>query len=167
MLGKFTVFQFCLFYIDFNVRFADGWKIFLFEAQNVIYNNLEARRQKLSDTAAQVTARITESVSPSSANSPGAIHADLISIGHLLDIAKSKCEVKTRQIVDLVKTYVGTRFFEWDASLVRDGTYYAAMWLVKQGGSSEDVAVCIQALNVSKFIWIKLMYAYVQSHRRS
>ncbi|KIR40696.1 hypothetical protein I313_03352 [Cryptococcus deuterogattii Ram5] len=137
------------FRTDFNVRFADGWKIFLFEAQNVIYNNLEARRQKLSDTAAQVTARITESVSPSSANSPEAMHADLIAISHLLDIAKSKCEVKTRQIVDLVKMYVGTRFFEWDASLVRDGTYYAAMWLVKQGGSSEDVAVCIQALNNS------------------
>ncbi|KIR94135.1 hypothetical protein I304_01767 [Cryptococcus deuterogattii CBS 10090] len=137
------------FRTDFSVRFADGWKIFLFEAQNVIYNNLEARRQKLSDTAAQVTARITESVSPSSANSPEAMHADLIAISHLLDIAKSKCEVKTRQIVDLVKMYVGTRFFEWDASLVRDGAYYAAMWLVKQGGSSEDVAVCIQALNNS------------------
>ena len=40
-------------------------------------------------------------------------------------------------------------FFEWDASLVRDGTYDAAMLLTKAGGSDEDVAVCIQALNVS------------------
>lgn len=133
----------------------------------MIYNNLEARRQKLSNTAVQLTARITESASPSTANSPETMHADLVTIDHLLDIAKSKCEVKTRQIVDLVKTYVGTRFFEWDASLVRDGTYYAAMWLVKQGGSSEDVAVCIQALNVSNVFWIKLMCAYVLSPPRN
>ncbi|OXM82077.1 hypothetical protein C364_00184 [Cryptococcus neoformans Bt63] len=141
-------------------RFADGWKIFLFEAQNVIYNNLEARRQKLSDTGVQFTARITESTSPSTANSPEVTHADVVAIDHLLDIAKSKCEVKTRQIVDLVKMYVGTRFFEWDASLVRDGTYYAAMWLVKQGGSSEDVAVCIQALN-------ELRWAHAKAWERS
>ena len=41
------------------------------------------------------------------------------------------------------------RFFEWDASLVRDGTYYAALLHAKAGGSAEDIAVCIQALNVS------------------
>ena len=41
------------------------------------------------------------------------------------------------------------RFFEWDASLVRDGMYYAAMLHAKGGGSDEDIALCIQALNVS------------------
>lgn len=133
----------------------------------MIYNNLEARWQKLSDTAVQFTARITESTSPPTANSPEVTHADIVAIDHLLDIAKSKCEVKTRQIVDLVKMYVGTRFFEWDASLVRDGTYYAAMWLAKQGGSSEDVAVCIQALNVSNVFYTRLMCAYVRSPPRS
>lgn len=40
------------------------------------------------------------------------------------------------------------RFFEWDASLVRDGTYYAALLHAKAGGSAEDIAICIQALNV-------------------
>lgn len=41
------------------------------------------------------------------------------------------------------------RFFEWGASLVRDGTYYTAMLLARSGGSDEDVAICLQALNVS------------------
>lgn len=45
------------------------------------------------------------------------------------------------------------RFFEWDASLVRDGTYYAAMLHAKAGGSDEDIALCIQALNVSRPAW--------------
>jgi hypothetical protein len=39
------------------------------------------------------------------------------------------------------------RFFEWDASLVRDGTYYAAMLLARGGGSDEDISICLQALN--------------------
>lgn len=42
--------------------------------------------------------------------------------------------------------------FEWDASLVRDGTYYAAMILAKRGGSDEDIALCIQALNVGSYV---------------
>ncbi|WWC70299.1 uncharacterized protein I206_104249 [Kwoniella pini CBS 10737] len=138
------------------IRFADGWKIFLFEAQNVIRNNLEDRVNKLSEAQAQITAYITES-NPST---PEALHNDLVQLQHLLDIAKSKCEVKTRQIMEIVRTHVGTRFFEWDASLVRDGTFYTAMLLARSGGSEEDIQLCIRALN-------ELRWAHAKAWERS
>ncbi|WVQ72607.1 hypothetical protein IAR50_002165 [Cryptococcus sp. DSM 104548] len=131
-------------------RFADGWKIFLFEAQNVIYNNLEDRRQKLSNTSATLTARISPSSPSASSSSPEEERTNaalLTNVTHLLDIARSKCELKTRQILGLVRKYVGTTFFEWDASLVRDGTYYAALWMARGMGSGEDVGICLRALN--------------------
>ncbi|ODN79767.1 hypothetical protein L202_03678 [Cryptococcus amylolentus CBS 6039] len=146
---------------DEVTRFADGWKIFLFEAQNVIYNNLEDRRQRLSDPAATLTARISSPSSPSSSSPPEIIHAALTTnITHLLDIARSKCEMKTRQILVLVRKYVGTTFFEWDASLVRDGTYYAALWVARGMGTGEDVGVCLRALN-------ELRWAHAKAVERS
>ncbi|WVQ99298.1 hypothetical protein IAU59_006430 [Kwoniella sp. CBS 9459] len=139
---------------DEVIRFADGWKIFLFEAQNVIRTNLEDRLAKLS--AAQTSAFITDS-NPST---PEAMHNDLVGVQHLLDIARSKCEVKTRQIMEIVRHHVGTRFFEWDASLVRDGTFYTAMLLARAGGSDEDIQICIQALN-------ELRWAHAKAWERS
>ncbi|WWC89458.1 uncharacterized protein L201_004382 [Kwoniella dendrophila CBS 6074] len=136
------------------IRFADGWKIFLFEAQNVIRTNLENRITKLAQ--AETTAFITES-NPST---PEAMHNDLVNAQHLLDIAKSKCEVQTRQIMEIVRRHVGTRFFEWDASLVRDGTYYTAMLLARGGGSDEDIQLCIRALN-------ELRWAHAKAWERS
>jgi len=52
------------------------------------------------------------------------------------------------------------RFFEWDASLVRDGTYYAAMLLAKHNGSDDDIACCVQALN-------ELRWAHAKAWSRS
>ncbi|WWD17398.1 hypothetical protein CI109_101839 [Kwoniella shandongensis] len=139
---------------DELMRFSDGWKIFLFEAQNVIRTNLEDRLSKLS--VATTSAHITDST----ASSPESVHGDLVTVQHLLDIAKSKCDVMTKQILEIVKRHVGTRFFEWDASLVRDGTYYAAMLLAREGGSDEDIVICIKALN-------ELRWAHSRSWDRS
>jgi len=52
------------------------------------------------------------------------------------------------------------RFFEWDASLVRDGTYYAAMLLAKNNGSDDDIACCVQAIN-------ELRWAHAKAWSRS
>ena len=91
--------------------FADGWKIFLFEAQNVIRTNLEQRYNNLQ--IQRGTAHISDA-NLSQHSSPG---ADLMNIAHLVDIARSKCEVKTRQIMDIVRAHVGTRlvlFLRWN-----------------------------------------------------
>jgi hypothetical protein len=94
------------------------------------------------------------------------LNKNILTVAHLLEIAKGKCDFKTRQIVEIVRRHVGgqyvcvsllnskdfayDRMFEWDASLVRDGTYYAATLLAKNGGADADLALCIQALNVSR-----------------
>ena len=88
---------------DEIIRFADGWKIFLFEAQNVIRKSLEDRLAKLTTAAGSGSAAYivdSDSVDPS---------AEAMNIGRLLEIAKSKCEVKTRQILEIVRLHVGTR----------------------------------------------------------
>lgn len=61
--------------------------------------------------------RLVKSTSSSHGNSSGAyivdqqidVSPDVVTLRHLLDIAKSKCEVMTRQILEIVRTHVGTR----------------------------------------------------------
>lgn len=75
-------------------------KIFLFEAQNVIRKNLEERLAKL--LAEQSTAHIASSYGVQS------LPADIVNIQHLLEIARSKCDVKTKQIMEIVAQHIGT-----------------------------------------------------------
>lgn len=124
------------------VRFADGWKIFLFEAQSVIRRVLGERLELALQRHAG--SQIVDGSTPEE-------NVELVKLRHLVDIAKSKCEVKVRQILTMVRRHVGTRFFEWDASLVRDGTFYAAKMMPGLGMGEEDMGYCLQALNVSTY----------------
>ncbi|RXK40132.1 hypothetical protein M231_02589 [Tremella mesenterica] len=133
---------------DEVIRFSDGWKIFLFEAQNVIRTSLEKR---LEGIVSQTGAYISD---------PDSTNGEVTNLRHLLDISKSKCEVQTRQTMDIIKRHVGTSFFEWDASLVRDGTYYTAMLLAKMRDTDEDIVICLRALN-------ELRWAHAKSFERS
>jgi len=86
---------------DEVIRFSDGWKIFLFEAQNVILKSLEQRLADLTGEGSAARAHILDSgVDPSAA---------AINISRLIEISRSKCEVKTRQIFDIVRRHVGSR----------------------------------------------------------
>ncbi|KAG7531622.1 hypothetical protein FFLO_04206 [Filobasidium floriforme] len=141
---------------DDIIRFADGWRIFMFEAHNVIRESLEHRCAHL--VPRPEGAFLTElSLSAEETDPRIQIHRE---IKHLHDIARAKCEQLTRLIVDIVKMHINTSFFEWDASLVRDGTYYAAMLLAKDHGTEEDVAACLQALN-------EMRWAYAKTGERS
>ena len=122
------------------IRFADGWKIFLFEAQTVIRQKLVERLEVALQRHAG--SQILDGASPEE-------NSEVVKLRHLVDIAKSKCEVKTKQSLEMVRRHVGSRFFEWDASLVRDGTFYAAKLLPGLGMSDQDMGYCLQALNVS------------------
>lgn len=134
---------------------------------------MEERLGKL--TNAQSTAYISDPAN--AATQPDKIESQILTLVHLLEIAKSKCDFKTRQIMSIVRQHVGTRsapqpermrpcqltlrrFFEWDASLVRDGTYYAAMLMAKHYGSDDDIALCVQALN-------ELRWAHAKAWSRS
>lgn len=96
--------------VDEIIRFADGWKIFLFEAQNVIRKSLEERLSKLTTVDTQLSAYIVDPQTDPS--------TEAVNIQHLLDIARDKCEVKTRQIIEIVRSHVGTRWVELVKSTV-------------------------------------------------
>lgn len=38
-----------------------------------------------------------------------ALDSQILNVMHLLEIAKSKCDVQTRQIMTIVRTHLGTR----------------------------------------------------------
>jgi len=86
---------------DEVLRFSDGWKIFLFEAQNVILKSLEQRLVNLTGKEGAVTAHIVDQGVD--------LSIEALNIKHLIEIARRKCEVQTRQIVDIVTRHVGSR----------------------------------------------------------
>jgi hypothetical protein len=66
---------------DEVIRFSDGWKIFLFEAQNVILTSLEERLSKLTNNNGSRSAYIVDQgIDPTS---------EAINIRHLIEIARS------------------------------------------------------------------------------
>lgn len=123
----------------------------------VMLKALEDRLERLEAVAAggsgNNSASRSRSASPvmNRANIPGEINR----LSQLVTIAKSKCEIRSRQIVDIVRFHLGSPFFEWDASHVRDGTYWAAVALARDGGKDEDVALCLQALNEGRWAFTK------------
>ena len=84
---------------------AHKQKIFLFEAQNIIRSNLEDRLAKLTNT--QVTASLSDS---NAMPQQDGLDSEILNVMHLLEIAKSKCDVQTRQIMTIVRTHLGTRY---------------------------------------------------------
>ncbi|BEI87789.1 uncharacterized protein CcaverHIS019_0105070 [Cutaneotrichosporon cavernicola] len=131
---------------DEVASFADGWKMSVFEAQNAILRQLEERLERLQAKST----RIDSSSLPPSPRSNDLV-TDLNQLRHLHELARTRCEIKMSRVMDIIRGHLGAQMFEWDASLVRDGTYQAAMMLVATGGSDDDVSVCLQALNESRW----------------
>lgn len=133
------------------VRFSDGWKIFMFEAHNICREMLAHRLEhhitlpKPESFLSDLSMRDTQS--ESSANRKV--------IEQLHEIAKAKCKDLTGQILEIIRKHVGSTFFRFDASLVRDGTYYTAMMLANEDGTEEDVAICLQALSEMRWGFAK------------
>lgn len=147
------------------MRFADGWvsssfvpdladrqKVNVFTAQNAIRSQLEGRLERL-----QAKGRRADG----SSQPPSPLSSDLISdlnqLRHLHELARTRCEIKMSQVTDVIRRHLGAQMFEWDASLVRDGTYQAAMLLVATGGSDDDVSVCLQAMNEGRWAHSKAL----------
>lgn len=130
-------------------------KIHVFQAHNVILRVLEGR---LAHEVAAVGAQGTpsRSVLPVTAN---AQHRDLTRLRHLVETARNKCDVKARQVMDIVQTHVCTECVEWDDNRVLDGTYYAAQILAREGGTVEEVATCLQAINQSRWAFPRVLSA--------
>jgi len=121
-----------------------------------IRKTLEDRLERLETGATGITTPVSgsRSVSPvTAADIPG----EIASLSQLLAIAKSKAEVRINQVMDIVRTHIGTGFFEWDASHLGGGVYWTAILLTRSGGSEEDVTLCLQALNECRWAFSKGM----------
>ena len=86
---------------DEMMRFADGWRIFIFEAHVVIEKALRERLEKL-DPSGTASAFIVEPQTESA--------LEARNVRHLLDIARSKCETESWQAVETVRRHVNTRW---------------------------------------------------------
>jgi hypothetical protein len=73
----------------------------------------------------------------------------------LLKIADARCHEVVQRVVVIIRQHLGTPFFEYDASLVRDGCFFAGFLLAGEGGSDEDVQTCLQALRQMRWAFSK------------
>lgn len=59
------------------------------------------------------------------------------------------------QIVTLIRRHLGSSFFQYDASLVRDGCFYAGLCLARDSGTEDDILTCIRALEEMRWAFSK------------
>ena len=69
--------------------------------------------------------------------------------------ARSRCINVAREVVKIIHLNLGTSFFQYDASLVRDGCFFAAFLLAGESGTENDVHACLQALNEMRWVFSK------------
>ena len=72
------------------------------------------------------------------------VQATLTDLIHLADIAESKCQEMIGPVMGLIRRHVNTAFFEYDASLCRDGVFYAGERVAVRNQSSRPCPmVCL------------------------
>ena len=71
------------------------------------------------------------------------------------DIAASHCENMLNATVKIIKSHNAESFFAYDASLVRDGVFYAGYMLAKANDREEDMEACIKALGEMRWAFCK------------
>ncbi|CAE6412034.1 unnamed protein product [Rhizoctonia solani] len=126
-------------------RFVNGWQIFIFECHNIIRESLKQRmieHRRTRDAAFIVD--------------PDVSHEPLLAkLTRLHAIAEGKCQDVAGQIVTLIRRHLGSSFFQYDASLVRDGCFYAGLCLARDSGTEEDIRTCVQALEEMRWAFSK------------
>ncbi|KAF8275264.1 hypothetical protein EI94DRAFT_1560073 [Lactarius quietus] len=127
-------------------RYIHGWQIFIFECLNVIREALKQRTVVHPNRDRSLSIALPNS-SPRS--------APLDAATRLLKIADARCHEVVRRVIVIIRQHLGTPFFEYDASLVRDGCFFAGFLLAGEGGSDEDVQICLQALRQMRWAFSK------------
>ncbi|KAI5122045.1 hypothetical protein M0805_006030 [Coniferiporia weirii] len=133
---------------DFNQplevdRFVNGWQIIIFECFNVLRDALKQRLVACPDDEANF---LPHSHSTRSSR---------LQVAQLHAIADARCQQFARLVIAIVRRHLGTPFFEYDASLVRDGCFYAGLLLAGESGTEEEVNACIQALRDMRWAFSK------------
>ncbi|KAI0063471.1 hypothetical protein BV25DRAFT_434001 [Artomyces pyxidatus] len=126
-------------------RYIHGWQICIFECLCVIREALKQRLVVHSTGDAGFEAAILGA--PSQAPHDAA--------PRLLRAADAKCHERVHDVVSIIRLHVGTAFFEYDTTLVRDGCFYAGYLLAGERGEEADVQVCLQALHQMRWAFAK------------
>jgi hypothetical protein len=71
------------------------------------------------------------------------------------EIAASHCENMLDATVKIIKSHIGVSFFAYDASLVRDGVFYAGYMLAKANDREDDMEMCLKALGEMRWAFCK------------
>lgn len=69
--------------------------------------------------------------------------------------AKARCHTTARDVVAIIRVNLGTAFFQYDASLVRDGCFYAALLSANEFDTQEEVETCLQAMREMRWVFSK------------
>jgi len=126
-------------------RFVDGWQIFIFECHNVVR---EALKQRL-------VARPTPEAPFLPEAQPAGRTRDFETISRLHAKAGAKCQTIVRHVVQILRRNLGTHFFQFDAAFIRDGCFFAGFLLAGEGGNTEDIETCLQALREIRWTFSK------------
>ncbi|KAL5490268.1 hypothetical protein ACEPAI_5101 [Sanghuangporus weigelae] len=126
-------------------RFIDGWQILIFECFNVIRESLKQRLVGCSG-AVDTTFLSDGTVSRS---------PRFTQVAQLHTIAEARCRQYARLVVAIARRHLNSSFFEFDASLVRDGCFFAGVLLAGESGTEEEVSVCLQALRSMRWAFSK------------
>ncbi|KIJ44214.1 hypothetical protein M422DRAFT_30390 [Sphaerobolus stellatus SS14] len=127
-------------------RFVDGWKIFIFEAHNVIRELLKQRLRALKTGEGAIGPSVIDlETRIESINTISRLHA----------IAEAKCRDVVQHVLTMIRRHVGTSFFEYDASMVRDGCFFAGYMLATDEGTEEECESCITALSEMRWAFSK------------
>lgn len=79
----------------------------------------------------------------------------LSQISQLHSVADARCQQFARLVVAIVRRHLGTSFFRYDASLVRDGCFFAGLLLAGDSGTDEEINTCLQALREMRWAFSK------------
>ena len=80
---------------------------------------------------------------------------DFEAISRLHSKAGAKCQTVVRHVVQILRRNLGTHFLQFDAAFIRDGCFFAGFLLTSEGGSTEDIETCLQALHEMRWTFSK------------
>lgn len=126
-------------------RFVNGWQILIFECFNVIR---EALKQRLVDCCKSGETAVFPDGSV--IRSPR-----MTQVTQLHSLAENKCQHFAHLVINIARRHIGSSFFEYDASLVRDGCFLAGVLLAGDSGTEEELNTCLQALRDMRWAFSK------------
>ena len=127
-------------------------------AENKMRVNLEDRIKDLSRQPQSYVEEVPYGADGSeqpASQDPSHRLALLTAIQRSHSVVRSTCVNRALEVVKLVQHYKGTRFFAYDAALVRDGAFFAAELLADEHGMDEHVECVYQVLGEMRWAFCR------------